>query len=569
MAKDPPDSPRGDHLTRHRLALVAVLAIVVLVVAGGALAATGRIPLATSAGALGTPHFVDVTASSGVTLTYDGPYPFAVGGGVAVLDCDDDGKPDLYLAGGSGPAVLDRNDTAAGGGPHFTAVDDPASGLTDVLGAYPVDIDGDGRVDLAVLREGGNVLLRGLGDCRFERANEALGFDGGNRITMAFSATWEHPASLPTLAFGNYILDPDVPDPDHLCADNVLVRPAADGSRYGAPVPLTPSWCAQSVLFSDWDRSGRRDLRVSNDRQYYSDLSDGQEQLWRMGAADAPRLYTADDGWVPIRVNGMGIASYDVTGDGFPDAYLTSQGANVLQTLSDGPSHPAFRNIALELGVEATRPSRGGDPLPSTSWHPEFADVNDDGFIDLFVSKGNVGAQADYAVKDPSDLFMGGPSGTFTQDAEAAGIDSFARARGAALVDLDGDGMLDLVVVNFGDPVQIWRNVGSGTAAAPRQMGHWIGVKARQPGANRDAIGAWLDIEIGGVTTHRELTVGGGHVGGELVPVHIGLGAATTARVRATWPDGVVGPWIDVTADQTVVLERGATVAAPWPSRQP
>src|SRR4051795_6667582 len=112
MAKDRPDSPRGDHLTRHRLALVAVLAVV-LVVAGGALAATGRIPLATSAGALGTPRFVDVTTASGVSLTYDGPYPFAVGGGVAVLDCDDDGKPDLYLAGGAGRAVLDRNDTAA------------------------------------------------------------------------------------------------------------------------------------------------------------------------------------------------------------------------------------------------------------------------------------------------------------------------------------------------------------------------------------------------------------------------------------------------------------------------
>ncbi|MFL5714978.1 MAG: CRTAC1 family protein [Chloroflexota bacterium] len=553
-------------MTRRRVALVAVLGIVALVVAGGALAATGRIPIGASAGALATPHFVDVTAASGVDLTYDGPYPFAVGGGVAVLDCDEDGKPDLYLAGGAGPAVLERNDGSAGSGPHFTSVHDAATDLTNVLGAYPVDIDGDGQVDLAVLREGGNVLLRGLGGCRFERANEVLGFDGGNRITTAFSATWERPDSLPTLAFGNYILDPDVPDPDHLCADNVLVRAGSDGSRYGTAVPLTPSWCAQSLLFSDWDRSGRRDLRVSNDRQYYSDLSDGQEQLWRVAPGETPRLYTADDGWVPIRLNGMGIASYDVTGDGYPDAYLTSQGANVFQTLSDGPSHPAFRNIALELGVEATRPSRGGDPLPSTSWHPGFADVNDDGFVDLFVSKGNVGAQADYAVKDPSDLFMGGPSGTFTEDAEAAGIDSFARARGSALVDLDGDGMLDLVVVNFGDPVRIWRNVGSGTAAAPRGMGHWLGVKVRQPGVNGDAVGAWLDIEVGGLTTHREVTVGGGHAGGELVPIHVGLGGATTARVRVTWPDRVVGSWIDVKADRTVMLERDATVASPWPS---
>jgi hypothetical protein len=208
---------------------------------------------------------------------------------------------------------------------------------------------------------------------------------------MAFSATWEGPATLPTLAFGNYILDPDNPDPDNLCAENVLVRPARAGAATPLRRSLTPAWCAQSVLFSDWDRSGRRDLRISNDRQYYSDLSDGQEQLWRIAPGEAPRLYTAADGWAPVRLNGMGIARYDVNGDGYPDAYLTSQGANVLQTLADGPSRPAFRDIALKLGVEATRPSTGGDPLPSTSWHPEFADVNNDGFVDLFVSKGNVG----------------------------------------------------------------------------------------------------------------------------------------------------------------------------------
>ena len=146
---------------------------------------------------------------------------------------------------------------------------------------------------------------------------------------------------------------------------------------------------------------------------------------------------------------------------------------------------------------------------------------------------------------------------------------SFARARGAALVDLDGDGMLDLVVANFGDPVRIWRNVGSGTATAPAPMGHWIGVKATQPGPNRDAIGAWVDISIGSLTIHRELTVGGGHVGGQLVPIHVGLGPATAARVRVTWPDGEVGPWVDVKADEVVSIARGATTPAPWPSARP
>ena len=136
---------------------------------------------------------------------YDGEFTFFVGGGVAAFDCDDDGRPDLYFAGGTNPAALYRNESPVGGELRFVEMPDPATDLTRVVGAYPVDIDGDGRIDLAVLRYGENVLLRGLGDCRFERANEAWGYDGGDAWTTAFSAKWEGSATLPTLAFGNYL----------------------------------------------------------------------------------------------------------------------------------------------------------------------------------------------------------------------------------------------------------------------------------------------------------------------------------------------------------------------------
>ncbi|HEY8637390.1 MAG TPA: VCBS repeat-containing protein, partial [Candidatus Limnocylindrales bacterium] len=279
-------------MTRRRLAGAVV------VVAGGALAILGGGvvlgPLArpTPTVALGPPRFIDDTASSGVAHTYAGRFPFSVGGGVAAFDCDGDGRPDLYFAGGSGPATLYRNESSVGGPLRFTKIADPATDLRGVTGAYPIDLDGDGKVDLMVLRDGENIALRGLGGCRFERANAAWGLDGGASFTTAFSATWEGPATLPTIAFGNYVADPENPDPNHLCADNELIRPVAGTGRYGVPIPLTPSWCALSMLFSDWDRSGRRDLRVSNDRHYYSDLSDGQEQLWRIAPGQPPRQYT-------------------------------------------------------------------------------------------------------------------------------------------------------------------------------------------------------------------------------------------------------------------------------------
>ena len=74
---------------------------------------------------------------------------------------------------------------------RFTQLRSPVTDLTAVTGAYPLDIDGDGHSDLVVLRVGEDVVLRGLGDCRFERANESLGIDGGDTWTAAFSATWE------------------------------------------------------------------------------------------------------------------------------------------------------------------------------------------------------------------------------------------------------------------------------------------------------------------------------------------------------------------------------------------
>ena len=152
-----------------------------------------------------------------------------IGGGVAVLDCDGNGLPDLFIAGGANPAALYRNESRPGGSLAFAPVADPATSERDVMGAYPIDIDGDGHVDLVVLRVGGVDLLRGLGDCRFERANEAWSFAAPATWTTAFSATWEGAAKLPTLAFGNYVGLDASGNATYTCPDNELFRPDAVG----------------------------------------------------------------------------------------------------------------------------------------------------------------------------------------------------------------------------------------------------------------------------------------------------------------------------------------------------
>jgi len=532
------------------------------VVAAAVLVGSVR-PIATQVTALSAPHFVEEARAAGIDHAYQGEFEYFVGGGVAVFDCDDDGRPELYLAGGSQPAALYSNESPLAGALRFTHRADAATDLDRVVGAYPLDIDSDGRMDLAVLRSGENVLLRGLGGCRFERANEAWSFDGGDRWTTAFSAAWEDAATWPTLAVGNY-LDQASTNTNRLCYDNELFRPSRGGNGYGPSQALSPGWCALSMLFSDWDRSGRRDLRVSNDRHYYRSDGEGEEQLWRIAAGAPPHLYSHAEGWQTVRVWGMGIASADVTGDGYPDYYLTSQADNKLQALTDGPAQPRFGDIALDKGVTAHKPYQGDVTMPSTAWHAEFGDVNNDGLTDLFVTKGNVEAMPDYAARDPNNLLLGQADGSFIEGAPAAGIVTYARGRGAALADLNLDGMLDLVVVNRRENVQVWRDVGFGDAAQPVPMGNWIGLRLSQTGSNRDAVGSWVEVKIGDRILLREVTVGGGHAGGQLGWIHFGLGSADRVEVRVTWPDGEVGPWVTMAANTFAVLERGADEAQPW-----
>lgn len=542
----------------RRLIGIAAAGTAAIVLVGGTAVLLGS---AAPAPAVAAPRFVEEAAAAGIEQVYDGDFEFFVGGGVAAFDCNDDGRPELFLAGGARPAALYRNDSPIGGALRFTALPDSETDLEAVTGVYPIDVEGDGRTDLVVLRLGENVILRGLGDCRFERANESLGFDGGDSWTVGFSATWEGEAASPTLAFGNYLELDDAGEWTGSCADNELIRPEAEGPIYANPTTLTPGWCTLSILFSDWSRAGSRDLRMTND-QHYS--QDGQEQLWRVALGGEPALYTADNGWRRMRIWGMGIASHDLTGDGLPEVFLTSQGDNKLQSLVEGPGRPTYADIAVEAGATAHRPYAGDTSLPSTAWHAEFQDVNNDMLMDLFVAKGNVEALADYAAKDPSNLLLGQADGTFVEGAEAAGIVSFARARGAALVDLNLDGLLDLVVVNRREPVAAWRSVGSGTPEDPAPIGNWIALRLDQAGSNRDAIGAWVAVTAGGRTVEREVTTGGGHAGGQLGWIHFGLAAAGAAEVRVTWPDGEKGPPLTVPAGRFAVIERGAPEARLW-----
>ncbi len=498
------------------------------------------------------PRFVEETDSAGLQSRFDGEGEYLVGGGVAAFDCDGDGLPDLYVTAGVNKAKFYRNKSARGGAINLL---EERSGLelTNAIGAYPIDIDGDGLADLVVLRVGEVQVFRGLGNCRFERANAAWKLSTGNAWHTAFAATWERGNAWPTLAIGTYV-DRSKPEfPWGSCTPGSLWRPDASGKAFAPAVALLPGHCALSMLFSDWARNGEPALRVANDREYYKG---GQEQLWKLAPGQPPTLYTAAQGWKPLQIWGMGIASHDLDGDGYPEVFITSMSDNKLQTLAAGAGQPSYTDIAYKRGVTAHRPYVGGDVHPSTAWHAQFADVNNDGLTDLFIVKGNIGAMPDFATLDPNDLLLQQPDGRFVQVGQLAGMASFKRGRGGLLVDLNGDGLLDMVVVNRWDKAQLWRNVGAGTADKPAALGHWLQLRLRQPGGNRDAIGAWVEVDLGGRVIRQELTIGGGHASGHLGFLHFGLGAATAVKLRVQWPQGAWSDWQGAAADGFYLFDR-------------
>jgi enediyne biosynthesis protein E4 len=500
------------------------------------------------------PNFSDDTKRSGINSVFKGDWQYMVGGGVAAFDCNGDGYLDAYIAGGENPAKLFVNRSRKSGALRFTQKKS-ITALTAVTGAYALDVDSDGRQDLVVLRVGESKVFKGLGNCRFADMGKQWTMDGGNAWATAFAATWEASNTWPTFAFGTYIDRAFEDDPWGHCSDNWLLRPNDKQSGFGPRIALKPSFCALSMLFTDWNRSGTPSLRVANDREYYIA---GQEQLWKLTVNQPPTLYTAEDGWRPQRFWGMGIAGADLNGDGFSEYMITSMADQRLQFLADGAAKPNYRDAVFSVGSTAHRPFVGGDTRPSTGWHTQFEDVNNDGRYDLFIAKGNVDRMPDFAEKDPSNFLLQDDKGNFVEGAEKAGMLNFGLGRGAVVADFNMDGKLDVMIVNRRENVRLFRN-------AADRLGNWIGVKLEQKTSNRNGIGAWIEVKRGDSLQSREVTVGGGHVSGVNGFWHFGLAQDADAELRVIWPGGKTSEWTTLSANAHYVVGDDGSVHA-WTS---
>jgi hypothetical protein len=166
----------------------------------------------------------------------------------------------------------------------------------------------------------------------------------------------------------------------------------------------------------------------------------------------------------------------------------------------------------------------------------------------------------DFAQKDPNNLLVQAPTGKFVEMGDKAGVASMANARGGSVADFNLDGLMDIAVVNRRESAQVWRNVSN-------DAGHFIEVRLQQDGANRDGIGAWIEVKQGPKILRREITSGGGHASGQNGWWHFGLGAVAKTELRVLWPDGTAGEWQKLDADQFYVVHKAKSAEIWTPKR--
>lgn len=483
-------------------------------------------------------------------------------GGMAALDYDLDGRPDLLLC-APGQARLMRNL----GGFRFDDVT-AAAGLTGAVcrnGASSADFDNDGRPDLLLLHGVGDRdhLYRNEGG-RFKDVTAAMGLPSAPAQTT--SAVWfdydgDGRLDLYLVEYGDLMFARD-PPPD-ISRDgfaNRLYRNA--GGRFtdvtaAAGVGDT-AWGLGAAAF---DYDGDADLFVLNDF--------GRSSLYRNDGGgkftDASKAAGVD-----FAGNGMGVSVADFDHDGRPDLFVTYIGderpvarllfpaaAPAVRTRSSSEIFPIvqrnrlLRNAGDGTFVDVTTTTVDGTAT-GWGWNGMFLDAGNRGELDLYLVNGWWAYRPFYDRETKVFWRYEPESKRFVERSDASGASFAGNSRVSVAADLDGDGCLDLVVAGF-HPLRVFR----GRCPASN---HWLELKLEGAASNRDGIGARVAVTAGGVTQTSELgPQGGGFQNSQERVVRFGLGASSAAdAVEISWPSGTKQSLGQTKADRRLVVREAA-----------
>jgi len=532
--------------------------------------------------------FVDITRQAGVTFEHengaDGQklLPETMGGGVAFFDFNNDGRPDLIFV-DSRPwpwsarvtsherqsrLVLYRND----GGGHFTDVTRAAGLAVDLygMGVAAADYDNDGWVDLFVTAVGANRLFRNIGG-RFVDVTHPAGVEGraDQWSTCAAWLDYDRDGDL-DLFVCNYVRwsrDIDLQQDFRLVGIGRAYGPprtfegtfpylyrndghghftdvsASAGVQIRNPATGVPMAKSLGVSPVDLDADGWPDLVVSNDTvQNFVFHNERNGRFMEIGA----RSGIAFDAYGNSR-SAMGIDAADFRNDG-------SLGIAVGNFANEMTALYVSQQAPLQFADEAIIAGIGPASRSALTFGVLFFDYDLDGRLDLVTANGHVEdeinkVQASQQYAQPPHLFWnagaGGPA-TFVPVAPRAGNDLFGPmvARGAAFADIDGDGDLDLVLTSIKGAPRLLRN--------DQHSGHhWLRLMLTGTRANRDAIGAAIEVRAGSETLRRTVMTTRGYLSQSELPVTIGLGTHSHVdEVRVRWPDGSTQTIHDVKVDR-------------------
>ena len=528
-------------------------------------------------------RFEDIAQSAGLHfITENCPtpekyQPETMPAGVALLDYDGDGLLDIYLVNGAdmpslvktGPKYYNRLFHNNGDG-SFTDVTLRAgvAGSDYGMGAAVGDYDNDGWPDLFLANVNGNQLFHNNGDGTFTDVTAKAGVTGGKfggRKMWSISAGWfdyNNDGRL-DLFVSNYCQWDPAHEPACIGLNgrgychpnsfaplpNTLYRNNGDGtftdvSRETGIAAVEGK--GMGVAFADYDGDGFMDVFVANDNMpnlLFHNL--GGKRFEEVGL-QAGVAYNEDG----VALAGMGVAFGDVNNDGLPDLWHTA---------IENDTFPLFLNRGGGHFVDASQPSRLAEITREMSgWSNGAADLDNDGWKDLFVARGNVMDNIDtisrhFHYAEPNSVFRNLGNGEFADVSATAGPDLTRPApyRGLAYGDLDNDGRIDLVVTALGRPARLFRNV-------TENGNHWLLLKLVGTKSNRMGIGAQIRITAAdGTRQYSEVTTSTGYAASSDPRVHFGLGGCRTVReIEIRWPSGMRQVLRDVPADRVLTVEE-------------
>jgi hypothetical protein len=532
--------------------------------------------------------FVDVAAKAGITVrNVNGSAENkryiveATGSGVAIIDYDNDGWPDIYLVNGTELNAEGKRPADASATSHLFHNNHDGT-FTDVTakagmvsrgwgqGACVGDYDNDGFADLYVTGYGKNKLFHNQGDGTFREVAEQAGAAGSGKEwgTGCAFIDYDRDGKLDIMV-ANYVhfdlTTTPAPGSEAGCiwkgtpvmcgprglpsAPNILFHNEGGGKfkdvSEASGIQKTAGHYCFSVTTLDYNEDGWTDVYVACDSTPSILYRNNHDGTFTDVGADTGAAFNEDG----REQAGMGSTTADYDGDGHLDLFKTNFSDDTA-TLYHANGDGTFTDVTVTAGL--------GINLDALGWGAMFADVDNDGYPDLLVVNGHVYPEVDVAklgttFKEPRFLYWNQGNGKFKDLSKASGpgLTEPLSGRGLAVADLWNDGRLEAVVNNLSDRSMLLVN-------EAKNANHWIGLKLTGTKSNRSAIGARVLVHGSKRSWVDEVRSGSSYNSSNDLRLHVGLGAETkVSSVDVRWPNGEKEQFAVSGVDRIVELVEG------------